>query len=196
MKPFRALRTSLLGITLAACASRPIQVAPEVAPAAVDTLEASWVVMPSWKERLAQHFVYVELRGDYRGFGRGMRSFLERLEGLGVEASGPPFGLFFDDPSRIQVDELRAWACVPVEGRPRLAAEMAEGDLPGGVVVYARVRGVGPQSARAYPGLLDLAQRFGWVPSVPVREVYLIDAESTTGAPQWITEIQIVCRGA
>jgi DNA gyrase inhibitor GyrI len=194
------LASSVLAL---ACTMPPARELPEAPQAVAAQADGTWLVEPSWKERLPQHFVYAELRGDYRGFGSGMRRLLETLEGLDVEPSGPPFGLFFDDPASVALGDLRAWACVPVDaGRSEPAPGLGEGDLPGGVVVYGRVRGLGPKTSRAYPRLFELARRFGWTPSTPVREVYLLDAEAaSSGADRadsagWVTEIQIACDGA
>ena len=67
----------------------------------------------NWKERLAQPYLYVEHVGDYRRMGDAMRRLFASAQEAGLEPSGAPFALFFDDPSLVPARELRARACIP-----------------------------------------------------------------------------------
>jgi len=147
-------------------------------------------VEANWKERLEQPFVYVEQRGDYRNLGAAMQRLLAEVQALGLHDVGAPFALFFDDPGKTQVAELRARVCCPVADRPSRLGELQFDVLPRAMVVYARVEGDHPTVARAYPALFSFLHELGWQQGGPVREVYLMDA-SAAGSAGLLTEVQI-----
>src|SRR5262245_18149636 len=104
MRPMRdAMRPLLLlVICLAACTSTPDDRALQSPASGVDGSEANW------KERLATPYVYIDHQGDYRRLGDAMRELFSNAEELGIESSGAPFALFFDDPGHVPTAELRA----------------------------------------------------------------------------------------
>ena len=145
----------------------------------------------SWKERLEQPYVYLEVFGDYRDVGSAMRSMLERARLAGVEPGGPPFVLYFDDPASVPVERLRARACLPIATRigsvPGLSADL----LPRAMVAYTRVRGPYPELPRVYPGLFAYLADHGWVPAGPLREIYQTDPGSVQTWNELESELQL-----
>ncbi len=57
---------------------------------------------------------YIENRGAYSGVGEAMRRLKTWIDSKGIEQAGYPFCLFYDDPTRTPVAELRSEACIPV----------------------------------------------------------------------------------
>jgi len=53
------------------------------------------------------------------------------------------------------------------------------------------VHGAYPQLPRAYPALFAFVADHGWTPSVPLREVYLVDPAATEGPQELKAEIQL-----
>jgi len=145
----------------------------------------------SYKERLDQPYVFVEVRGSYTDTGRNLPELDRRMRAAGVVASGPPFGLFYDDPGRTPLAELRSRACLPVDGAPPAAAGLAYDVLAPATVVYAVVSGPYPGVPRAYPGLLAYAERMGWVENGPVREIYLVSPDAVASYAELLCEIQV-----
>jgi len=160
------------------------------APAVVESRELSASPV-DWKERLEEPYVYVEHQGDYRVLGATMRQLLERARLAGVEASGPPFTLFFDDPAEVPAARLRARVCLPVRagasGAPGLRADL----LPRAMVVYASVSGAYPELPRVYPALFRYAEDHGWSVRGPLREIYFVDPGTVTDWRQLESEIQV-----
>ena len=149
-------------------------------------------VEANWKERLAQPYVYIEHVGDYRRMGDSMRQLFASTAGCGIEGAGAPFALFFDDPGRVAVGELRGRACLPVAERPFGLGSGLEFDLlPRSMVVYARVGGAYPNAARAYPALFEYLRELGWRQGGPIREVYLVNPVEARSYDELLTEIQI-----
>lgn len=145
----------------------------------------------NYKERLDQPYVFVECRGSYLETGRALPALHQALAGRGIRASGPPFGLFYDDPKSVPLSQLRSRACLPVDG-PVAACEAYKYDvLPQGTVVYAVVSGPYPEAPRAYPGLYKFMSSMGWVEDGPIREVYLVPPSSAPSHDELLCEIQI-----
>lgn len=148
-------------------------------------------VQANFKERLEQPYVYVEVRGSYTTTGRHIVDLAAELRAAGVEASGPPFALYFDDPGRVPVDALRSRACIPVSRPPSTSEKLAYDVLPRDNVVYAVVGGAYPEVPRAYPGLYRYMARMGWVESGPIREIYLVPPASVRSFDDLLCEVQI-----
>jgi effector-binding domain-containing protein len=199
MKLSLSLAGLLVVLPLAACRSSRVVEGP--VPAQAGTAAARAIVVPAsagltaveanWKERLEQPYVFIEQRGDYRRLGDAMRRVLAAAEAQGLELDGTPFALFYDDPGRTPVGELRARACLPVAARPGRLGELAFDVLPRAMVVYARVPGPYPEVPRSYPALFAYLEQLGSLAGGPVRELYLVNpVEAANPAELW-TEVQI-----
>jgi effector-binding domain-containing protein len=141
---------------------------------------------------MSQPYVFLERRGDYRELGQAMRELLECATETGLEDTGAPFALFFDDPGRVPHGDLRARVCLPVADRPSRLPDRLEFDvLPRSMVVYARVPGGYPEVASAYPALFEYLHELGWRQGGPVREVYLVNPLEVQSFDELLTEVQI-----
>ena len=149
-------------------------------------------VHANFKERLDQPYVYRELRGSYAQTMRGLAEFAAEVRSKGLVVSGPPFGLYYDDPGATPVAELRSRLCLPVDaldGRG-LPFEI----LPQQTVVYAYVGGPYPEAPRALPGLLEYMRGMRWSLDGPVREVYLVPP-SGARVEDLVCELQAPVKG-
>lgn len=188
---------------VAACRSTHADRTPNAAPpraAYTPDLPVSFApfkdVHANFKERLEQRYVFVELRGSYTLTGRALSGLADSLRAAGVTPSGPPFGLYYDDPGRTPVAELRSRACIPVEAQPAASTGLAFDILPSAQVVYAVVGGPYPEVPRAYPGLYAYLKHMGWVEAGPIREVYLIAPGSVASYADLLCEVQIPAAAA
>ncbi len=145
----------------------------------------------NYKERLDQPYVFVECTGSYLETGRALPALHRALVERGVRASGPPFGLFYDDPKSVPVAELRSRACLPIDAPVTSCAAFKYDVLPQGTVAYAVISGPYPEAPRAYPGLLRYMSTMGWVENGPIREVYLVPPGTTKSHDELLCEIQI-----
>jgi len=144
----------------------------------------------NWKERLEQPYVYLEKRGDYRDLGEAMDRLLAEVRALGLRKNGAPFALFFDDPGKVPLSELRARVCFPVSERPARTGALEYELLPRAMVVYARVPGAHSAVTHAYPALFSYLHELGWQAAGPVREVYLANPDGES-SEELVTEVQI-----
>lgn len=148
-------------------------------------------VHANYKERLDQPYVFVECVGSYAQTGRALPALHAALVSRGIRASGPPFGLFFDDPKSVPTAQLRSRACLPVDAPVAATDAFGYDVLAQGTVVYAVVSGPYPDAPRAYPGLLKHMSKMGWVANGPVREIYLVPPSETKSHDDLLCEIQI-----
>jgi len=146
-------------------------------------------VEANWKERLEQPYVFLEQRGDYRVLGDVMDRLVAEARALDLRCDRAPFALFFDDPGKVPLGELRSRACLPVFSKPARLGGLQYELLPRAMVVYARVQGA-PAVAHAYPALFSYLRELGWQAGGPVREVYLMNP-SEVGPEGLVTEVQI-----
>lgn len=153
-------------------------------------------VHANFKERLEQPYVFVELTGSYTQTGRSLSGLADALRAAGVAASGAPFGLYYDDPGRTPVAQLRSRACIPVESEPAASAGLAFDVLPRAQVVYAVVGGPYPEVPRAYPGMYAYLKHMGWVEAGPIREIYLVAPGSVASYAELLCEVQIPAAAA
>lgn len=149
------------------------------------------VVHVNWKERLPQPYVYLEHRGSYTEVGRQLERLAIELPAQGLQPSGPPFVLFYDDPGKVPVEDLLARACFPVNSPGHVEGPLLGDVLPGGTVVYAFVGGPYPEVPRAYPALYEYLDKFRWMENGPVREIYLVNPAGVESYDDLVCEVQL-----
>lgn len=171
------------------------RVEPGVAPLALDlplTQAPYERVHANFKERLDQPYVYRELRGNYAQTMRALAEFAAEVRAKGLVVSGPPFGLYYDDPGATPVAELRSRMCLPVDALDGQGLMFEV--LPQQTVVYAYVAGPYPEAPRALPGLLEYMRGMRWRLDGPVREVYLVPP-SGARVEDLVCELQAPVKG-
>lgn len=187
-------------LCLGACASREDSSPSQGASLAMAGLDAPDMaisqppftqVHANWKQRLDQAYVFVPMTGSYTRIGEFLATADRAVRDQGIEASGPPFALFYDDPGTVATESLRARACFPVGTRFTPKAPLEYGELESTTVVYAYVAGPYPEVPRAYPGLFDYMRTLSWVENGPVREIYLVDPAAVGDWRELVTEVQI-----
>jgi effector-binding domain-containing protein len=197
LTPMRSIPLLLMcALTLAACAGRAsIRTEPGGEARFTPDLPISRPpfneVHADWKERLPRNYVYVEHVGSYTETGRMLPGLYAALKAAGIEPSGPPFGLFYDDPGQVPVDRLLSRACFPVKVAPAREAGLKVDLLPGTTVVYAIVSGPYPDVPRAYPGVFEFVRKMGWRVNGPVLESYLTPPETVDDFADLLAEIQV-----
>jgi len=145
----------------------------------------------NWKHRLDQPYVFVEARGAYTQVGRVLEVLFAAAREQALDAAGPPFALYYDDPGQTAVSELRLRACLPVAAGAPAQAPLSYDVLPSTTVVYAYVAGPYPDAPQAYPALYAYLRRMNWVENGPIREVYLRSPASVTSWEELVCEIQL-----
>lgn len=153
-------------------------------------------VSVNWKQRMARPYAFVEARGSYTGIGALLEQVTRLAREQDLPVDGPPFALYYDDPGRVPVSELRMRACLPLREPASSRGPLAEDLLPEATVVYAFVAGPYPEVPRSYPGLFAYMDELGWREAGPVREVYLVNPASVADYADLVTEVQVAATSA
>ena len=153
-------------------------------------------VQVDWKQRLDQPYVFVEARGSYTNVGRSLERVFALAAAAGIEPTGAPFALYYDDPGKVAVDALRLRACLPVAGALETKGELGYGVLESTTVAYAFVAGPYPEVPRSYPALFAYLARMDWVENGPIREIYLVNPGEVKDFSELVTEVQVPATAA
>lgn len=153
-------------------------------------------VQVSWKHRMAQPYVFLEATGSYTRVGQHLEEATRLAQEQGLEVTGPPFALYYDDPGQVPVDQLRLRACLPVAGPLGFRQPLQYEVLESTTVVYAFVSGPYPDVPRAYPALYAYLSELGWREDGPVRESYLVNPAVVGDFSELVTEVQIPAASA
>lgn len=148
-------------------------------------------VHASWKQRLEQPYVFMEHSGSYTETGALIPTLHRELLAQGLEPSGPPFALFYDDPASTPIGELRSRACVPILAPRSPVTPLRYDVLPSTTVAYAFAAGPYPEAPRVYPGVFAFMEKMNWALAGPIREVYLTPPSADTPAAELICEVQV-----
>lgn len=153
-------------------------------------------VHANWKDRMQVPYVYLEHRGTYVDTGALIPAVHRELKAQGLEADGPPFCLFYDNPGVTPVESLQSRACIPVRGNARVLAPLEFELLPSTTVAYGFASGAYPEVPRAWPGIFAYVQQQHWVPDGPIREIYMVAPGPRPNPADLLSEIQIPVRSA
>ena len=148
-------------------------------------------VHASWKQRLDQPYIYLEHVGSYTETGTLIPALHRELAAQGLEASGAPFCLFYDDPALVPPASLRSRACLPISGPRSPRSPLAYDVLPSTTVAYAYAAGPYTEAPRMYPGIYRFMAHLNWVENGPIREIYLVPPTAGVSPDQLICEVQI-----
>lgn len=148
----------------------------------------------NWKQRLDQPYVFLELVGDYDSTRRQLGLLAQYAHAQGFAPSGPPFALFYDDPSRVSVDERRSRICLPIATTAQAASPLGFDVLSAEPVVYGFVRGAYRDLEGAYGGMFEYLGERSWMLTGPIREIYLVDPSTVQGSEELIAELQMPWR--
>lgn len=113
--------------------------------------------------------------GPYRNVGQAFTELMTWVGKNKVAPAGAPFGVYYDDPAKVNPDSTKYAVCVPVpaetKGDKTIKVEKVE-PMQAAVTVY-----VGPydQVGGAYKKLAEWVAANKYIVNGPVREYYLND---------------------
>ncbi len=114
----------------------------------------------------------VEHRGPYDGIGAAMRELKDWIDAKGIEQSGYPFCLFYDNPRETPANELRSEACIPVSGPFEGEGKFKLKELPEASVAETRHEGPPEQFPMTYGPFLEGLLDSGYQLLGPAREYF------------------------
>ena len=119
----------------------------------------------------------LERRGPYSGIGETMRSLKNWVDTKGLEQTGYPFCLFYDNPSETPEAQLRSEACIPVAKEFALEGEFKMKEFPETQVAETRHSGPPEEFAKTYGPFLEGLLNQGYQIVGPAREYYMTVSE-------------------
>jgi DNA gyrase inhibitor GyrI len=134
---------------------------------------------PEVKFRTAPRMLvaYLERKGAYSGIGETMRTLKVWIDSKGIEQTGYPFCLFFDNPSETPQPQLRSEACIPV-GKPfEPAGEIKMKELEEVNVAETRHEGPPEDFSKTYGPFLEGLLGQGYQLLGPAREYFMSVSE-------------------
>jgi effector-binding domain-containing protein len=198
------LVTILIAVTLTGCLARtsastgPAPATPQAAWARgtyVPTLPISHPPFgefnASWMQRLDQPYIYMEQFGTYTATADHIPAVLREMRAQGLEPSGAPFCLFYDDPAQTPVNELYSRACIPIDSARSPTTPLRYDVLPSRTVAYAIISGHYDEAPRAYPHIIDYMRSKSWAIDGPIREIYVVQPGAARTPADLVCEIQI-----
>ncbi len=116
---------------------------------------------------------FVERKGAYSGIGESMRRLKAWIDAKGIEQSGYPFCLFYDNPSETPPANLRSEACIPV-GREFVPEDDVRLKVLDEVQVAETRHGGPPEDfAKTYGPFLEGLLKGGYRIVGPAREYFI-----------------------
>jgi DNA gyrase inhibitor GyrI len=88
-----------------------------------------------FKELPPRRVLALERRGSYDGFPHALAELLDLTQRAGLAPSGPPMGVYYDDPAGVPAEELRYEAQLPVDGDVPPLEGLKVKTFPGGRMV-------------------------------------------------------------
>ncbi len=116
---------------------------------------------------------YIERRGSYSSIGETMRELKDWIDSKGIEQSGYPFCLFYDNPTETPEEELRSEACIPVGVNFEAEGRYMARELETAQVAETRHQGLPEEFATTYGPFLEGLLKDGYRILGPAREYFM-----------------------
>ena len=110
-----------------------------------------------------------------------------------IELSGPPFGIYYDDPAEVAPEKCRYEICTPIKGGVEGDERVKIKEIPETEVASITHKGPYSQVGSAWQKISEWIMREGYQFAGAGREIYL-NAPETTPEEELLTEIQIPIR--
>ena len=117
--------------------------------------------------------VSLERKGSYSGIGETMRTLKKWIDSKGMEQTGYPFCLFYDNPSETPEALLRSEACIPVAKTFKSEGQFKMKEFPETQVAETRHEGPPEEFAKTYGPFLEGLLNQGYQLVGPAREYYM-----------------------
>jgi len=115
----------------------------------------------------------VELTGPYEKWGKGLMELKAWLESKKIAVTGPPIGLFYDNPLDTPPEKLFSEACIPIQQEDIFPEEKYRiKELPAAEIATTRHQGQPEQYTKTYGSFLENLLSQGYRLDGPTREIF------------------------
>jgi AraC family transcriptional regulator len=160
-----AILACALTVLFVVCGGKPKSEGKPVLPAFIATVEPIDSMYVASLARI----------GPYSGAGSAMGELMDWIGKNQIVPAGPPFGIYYDDPTKVKPESTRYEICVPVafgtKGDKAVKVKKLD-PISAAVTMH-----VGPYEkvGETYGKLVTWIMENAYVPSGPPREYYLVD---------------------
>ncbi|MDD2890964.1 MAG: GyrI-like domain-containing protein [bacterium] len=139
--------------------------------------------------------LFVEKQGNFSDIGNAMGMLFQYAGANGIQYTGAPFGVYYDDPKKVAPEKCRYDVCVPIAPVADSIAGKITGDIkikeiPAVEVAFLVHKGAYNKVGPAWGGLYKWIFKNGYKPDGPGREFYL-NSPQEVPEDSLLTEIQI-----
>lgn len=124
------------------------------------------------------------------GFGKLVKWSSE----TGVKPAGPPFALYFEDPTTTEPVKLTAKVAYPVQGEVKVTEYVVVEEVPAMSAVTLQYEGPYEESNNAWMRVIEWTKVQGYEMAGPPVEVYLKGPMDVKESTHYLTEIRVPVR--
>jgi len=137
--------------------------------------------------------VSLPFRGSYEHTGDKLDELMSTVMRAGYPCSGPPMGVYYDDPAKVPEAELRAEVCLPMAENYTGEGEIVRKDLVGTEVAYLMHQGPYKEIAPRYDELFEWIGEHGYRhrEDLGTREIFHRIHGQVESAEELLTEVQV-----
>jgi len=132
----------------------------------------------------------IEEQGSFDKIGSIFGELYGWISKKSIEPSGPPFGIYYDDPGKVAPEKCRYEICAPIKGDVDGDERVKIKEIPEMEVACITHKGSYSQVGSAWQKISEWIEKEGYQFAEAGREVYL-NAPETTPEKELLTEIQI-----
>jgi len=131
--------------------------------------------------------------GSYSQTRDKMDELMSWLLRAGHPYSSTPFALYYDDPSSVPEEQLRAEVCLPIEEACEGEGEIVRKSIPPASVACAVHKGPYSGIGAVYEQIHAWLRENGYRPveGAPSRELFIVMHGQTDEPEEYVTEVQV-----
>ncbi len=131
------------------------------------------------KKIAAQQVAYIEYKGSFEEIPVLMGEVVGFIMAKGLQIMGPPFGVYFNSPQEVPIEELRYEVGMPFEGEAKEVGRVKIKILPEHMAVSAVYKGPYSECGTALGALGQYIHKNGYEIIGPPMEIYISDPNET-----------------
>ncbi len=135
----------------------------------------------------------IEEQGSFDKIGSIFGELYGWISKKNIGLSGPPFGIYYDDPSKTDFKKCRYEICVPIKGDVEGNERIKIKEIPNMEVACTIHKGPYSQVGSAWQKVFEWVEKEGYQFAGGRREIYL-NVPGTTPEEKLLTDIQIPIR--
>jgi AraC family transcriptional regulator len=123
--------------------------------------------------------VYISYKGGYDEVPVLLGEVVGFIMAKGLQMMGPPFGVYFNSPQEVPVEELIYEVCIPFAGEAEEEGRVKIKTIPAKLVLSTIHKGPYSDCGMAIGALAEFAYKKGYEITGPPMETYLSDPNET-----------------